>query len=66
MTEEQAKTKLCWRTLRVGEDDNIVHASLCQGSECMAFRLDRAIKHDPALSHPIIEERAFCGLAGRP
>ena len=56
MTEAEAKTKWCHRTMLPQPAD----WSRCVGSDCMAWRWNT--DRDPALE--TIEWDGFCGLAG--
>ena len=70
MTEDEAKTKACHKTLTpVASADGSAPwftSQTCIGSACMAWRWDGGfpLPNDP----PAISERynGFCGLAGKP
>lgn len=56
MTEEEAKTKWCWRTTK--------STSMCLGAGCMAWRW---VRDDFGNVTEIGgEKHGFCGPAGRP
>lgn len=73
MTEEEAKTKWCplvrLRTIgdamrRRGEEFSTGDPDvLCIGSACMAWRVDKAAKHDMS---NINKDIGYCGAFGTP
>jgi hypothetical protein len=63
MTEDEAKTKWCFRRkpdpIYVPEPSNI----RCIGSACMAWRWQMTVNKDGSIED---EKEGFCGLAGEP
>lgn len=61
MTEEEAKTKWCFRAPDAANDR-------CIGSACMAWRwvMEHIIQRDGTISGPTPSQQGYCGLAGKP
>ena len=79
MTEEEAKTKLCHRTLyaQLTVKDHVpqpseIRAAACVGSACMAWRWEAGTFDEygkPSVKNAqgyIVKAGGYCGLAGRP
>jgi hypothetical protein len=74
MTEGEAKTKFCHRTLASVWDDagasyTVTHGSRCLASDCMAWRWHPnwgESPENPAACTELPPIEGYCGLAGRP
>ena len=81
MTEDEAKTKACFRAATFGASQQLAEGPgpNCIGSACMAWRSrpqwrersDRKWENEVPVDHPRgpnnqVREAGFCGLAGNP
>lgn len=67
MTEDEAKTKACFRAATFGASQQLADGPgpRCIGSACMAWRwMDAAKGYDSAAIRN--EQGGYCGLAGGP
>lgn len=68
MTEEQAKTKACFRAATFGASQQLAEGPgpHCIASACMAWRRQRYAVNDDGTVHDAPEGSGYCGLAGAP